>query len=251
MMPLADYHVHTVFCDGKNTPEEMVKAALEKGMEAIGFSGHSHTAFDEGWCMSVDGTAAYRKEIARLKKAYAGKIKIFCGVEQDYFSDASTEGYDYVIGSVHYLCVNEKYIPVDESAEDLKAAAEKQFGGDMMALCEKYYRTAANVCEKTNCDIIGHFDLITKFNEGGALFDENDPRYIAAWQKAADKLLRSGKVFEINTGAISRGYRTQPYPSADIRSYIKAKGGTFILSGDSHSADTLCFQFDRWNSELD
>lgn len=251
MMPLADYHVHTVFCDGKNTPEEMVKAALEKGMEAIGFSGHSHTAFDESWCMSVDGTAAYRKEIARLKKAYAGKIKIFCGVEQDYFSDASTEGYDYVIGSVHYLCVNGEYIPVDESAEDLKAAAEKQFGGDMMALCEKYYRTAANVCEKTNCDIIGHFDLITKFNEGGALFDENDPRYIAAWQKAADKLLRSGKVFEINTGAISRGYRTQPYPSADIRSYIKAKGGTFILSGDSHSADTLCFQFDRWNSELD
>ena len=63
--------------------------------------------------------------------------------------------------------------------------------------------------------------------------------------------MRSGKVFEINTGAISRGYRTQPYPSADIRSYIKAKGGTFILSGDSHSADTLCFQFDRWNSELD
>ena len=251
MMPLADYHVHTVFCDGKNTPEEMVKAALEKGMEAIGFSGHSHTAFDESWCMSVDGTAAYRKEIARLKKAYAGKIKIFCGVEQDYFSDASTEGYDYVIGSVHYLCVNGEYIPVDESAEDLKAAAEKQFGGDMMALCEKYYRTAANVCEKTNCDIIGHFDLITKFNNGGALFDENDPRYIAAWQKAADKLLRSGKVFEINTGAISRGYRTQPYPSADIRSYIKAKGGTFILSGDSHSADTLCFQFDRWNSELD
>ena len=251
MMPLADYHVHTVFCDGKNTPEEVVKAAIEKGMDAIGFSGHSHTAFDASWCMSVDGTAAYRKEIARLKKAYAGKIKIFCGVEQDYFSDASTEGYDYVIGSVHYLCVNGEYIPVDESAEDLKAAAEKQFGGDMMALCEKYYRTAANVCEKTNCDIIGHFDLITKFNNGGALFDENDPRYIAAWQKAADKLLRSGKVFEINTGAISRGYRTQPYPSADIRSYIKAKGGTFILSGDSHSADTLCFQFDRWNSELD
>lgn len=251
MMPLADYHVHTVFCDGKNTPEEVVKAAIEKDMDAIGFSGHSHTAFDESWCMSVDGTAAYRKEISRLKKAYAGKIKIFCGVEQDYFSDASTEGYDYVIGSVHYLCVNGEYIPVDESAEDLKAAAEKQFGGDMMALCEKYYRTAANVCEKTNCDIIGHFDLITKFNNGGALFDENDPRYIAAWQKAADKLLRSGKVFEINTGAISRGYRTQPYPSADIRSYIKAKGGTFILSGDSHSADTLCFQFDRWNSELD
>ena len=60
-----DYHVHTSFCDGSCPPEEMVRAALEKGMDAIGFSGHSHTAFDESWCMSPAGTEAYRAEIAR------------------------------------------------------------------------------------------------------------------------------------------------------------------------------------------
>ena len=27
----ANYHTHTVFCDGKNTPEEIILAAIEKG----------------------------------------------------------------------------------------------------------------------------------------------------------------------------------------------------------------------------
>ena len=42
-MILTDLHVHTNYCDGKNTPEEMVLAAIEKGMECIGFSVHSYT----------------------------------------------------------------------------------------------------------------------------------------------------------------------------------------------------------------
>ena len=35
------FHTHTTFCDGKNTPEEMVVAAIEKGFVALGFSTHS------------------------------------------------------------------------------------------------------------------------------------------------------------------------------------------------------------------
>ena len=75
-----DFHVHTRFCDGAASPEEMVRAALERGMDAIGFSGHSHTAFDEVWCMSPEGTQAYRAEITRLKSVYAGRIAVYCGV---------------------------------------------------------------------------------------------------------------------------------------------------------------------------
>ena len=98
-------------------------------------------------------------------------------------------------------------------------------------------------------DIIGHFDLITKFYEGGALFDETEPRYIAASRAAADVLLKTGKPFEINTGAISRGYRTAPYPSLALRDYIRHKGGSFLLSSDSHAKESLCFQFAALESE--
>ena len=34
-------HIHTKYCDGKDTPEEMVIAACEKGFQSIGFSMHS------------------------------------------------------------------------------------------------------------------------------------------------------------------------------------------------------------------
>ena len=32
-MIYSDLHMHTVFCDGKNTPEEMVLSAIDKEMD--------------------------------------------------------------------------------------------------------------------------------------------------------------------------------------------------------------------------
>ncbi len=243
-----DFHVHTRFCDGACSPEEMVRAALSKGMDAIGFSGHSRTAFDESWCMSLAGTAAYRAELARLKSVYAGQIRVLCGVEQDMYSDAPTEGYAYVIGSVHYLRVGGAYLPVDESAALQRDAAARYFGGDLYGFAEEYYRQLAQVQEATGCGVIGHFDIVAKFNEGGALFDERHPRYVAAWQNAADALLETGALFEINTGGIARNWRTVPYPAPPILDYLIGRGARFLLSGDAHRPDGLCFGFDDWGA---
>ena len=244
-MRLQDFHVHTTYSDGANTPEEMVRAAIEKNMSAIGFSDHAHTAFDESYCMKKDAAESYRGEIEALKEKYRSSIRVLCGIEQDYYSDVPTSGCDYVIGSVHYLKAGEEYIPVDEDADTLFAASVRFFGGDIYALAEEYFRTAAGVVEKTGADLIGHFDLISKFNEQVPMFDEHHPRYIAAWKAAADALLKTGVPFEINTGAMSRGYKSGPYPSPEIQQYIRERGGKFILSGDSHSAETLCFAFEK------
>ncbi len=246
-MILSDFHTHTTFSDGRNTPEEMVQKAIELKMESIGFSDHGYTFFDESYCIQKNNIENYIKTIADLKKKYDGKIKIYCGIEQDIFSSENTEKYDYVIGSVHYVKVGDNYITVDESIDSFKAAVNKYFGGDTIIFAEEYFKTVADVIEKTNADIIGHFDLISKFN-GNNLFNEKDERYTAAWKSAADKLLKYNKPFEINTGAISRGYKSFPYPSNDMINYIKQNGGKFILSSDAHSTDGLCFGFDKWNS---
>lgn len=245
-MILQDLHTHTVFCDGKNTPEEMVTAAIEKGLVRIGFSGHSPTFFDESYCMSKEGVKNYCAEISALKEKYKGQIEILCGIEQDYYAAAATAPFDYVIGSVHYVKVGEEYLPVDESEQVLLRNVQKYFGGNIYAFAESYFATVGDVLRKTNADIIGHFDLISKFNEGGRLFDESHPRYVAAYKDAIDRLIPYGKPFEVNTGAISRGYRTHPYPSAAMLRYIAEKGGSVILSGDSHSAETLCYAFAAW-----
>ncbi|MDP4119064.1 MAG: PHP domain-containing protein, partial [Bacillota bacterium] len=41
-----NFHTHTVFCDGNDTVEELVRAAEEKGFDALGFSGHSYLLLD-------------------------------------------------------------------------------------------------------------------------------------------------------------------------------------------------------------
>ena len=240
---MMDLHTHTVYCDGKNTPEEMVLAALDRGMDCLGFSEHTYTYFDESCCMSPLGTAAYQGEVRALAEKYASRLRILCGAEQDYWSDESTAAYDYVIGSVHYLRSGDGFFPVDESPEFLREAVDRQYGGDWYAMAEDYYALVSRVAEKTGCDIIGHFDLVSKFNEKYPFFDETHPRYAEAWQRAADILLKTGKPFEINTGAVSRGWRTGPYPRDEMIEYIAQRGGRFILSSDAHSADTLCFGF--------
>ena len=243
-MTRQDLHTHTTFCDGKNSPEEMVCAAVEQGLWRIGFSAHSHTFFDESYCLAKERYEEYRAEIARLKEVYAGKISILCGVEQDRYSTAPTEGFDYVIGSVHYMKVGGNYLSVDESVQAFYDTCRTHFNGDFYAMAECYYETVSHVVSATKCDFIGHFDLITKFNEGGIFFDENHPRYVAAWQSALDTLLKENVPFEINTGAISRRYRKSPYPAPPILERIAQKGGKVLLSGDTHSAASLCCAFD-------
>ena len=242
---MKDLHVHTTFSDGKNTPREMVEAALCKGLTVIGFSDHSYTPFDESYCIKRDSMGDYVREINALKREFAGRIEVKLGVEQDYYSP-SVDGVEYVIGSVHYVKANGVYLPVDESADVFMDGVKKHFGGDVYAFAEAYYDAVGDVVNKTRADIVGHFDLITKYNENDVLFSTKDPRYVSAWKKAADKLLSTGVTFEINTGAISRGYRTKPYPSNDIIAYLKSRGGKFILSSDSHSSNTLCFAFDEY-----
>jgi len=248
-MILSDFHTHTNYCDGKNTPREMVEAAIKMNMKNIGFSVHSYTFFDESYCIKEQKISEYKNEIFKLKNEYADKIKIFCGVEKDYYSDMDTSGFDYVIGSVHYIKHKGKYFPIDYSEEMFLNVVNECFEGDFMLLAREYYKSVSEVCEKTKCDIIGHLDLISKYNEGERLFAET-AEYKMLVQNAIDRLLKSNAVFELNTGAISRGIKSTPYPSEFALSYILKNGGKVVLSGDAHTTDTLCFEFDKWENKI-
>lgn len=239
----SDFHVHTFYCDGKDSPEDVVIEAISRGMKKLGFSGHSYTWFDEEPCMSREGTEEYKREIQRLKRKYESEIEILCGTEQDYYSDMPVDDYDFVIGSVHYLKFGDEYMHVDHKPEMLTEAINHFFGGDTYALAEAYYASVADVVNRTHASIIGHFDLLTKFNEQAKIFDENNERYIAASNHALDVLLKTGRPFEINTGAMSRGYRTSPYPSERILKYIADHNGSVILSSDAHDKHNLMYKF--------
>lgn len=236
-------HAHSTFCDGNNTIEEMVIEAINKGFYSLGFSGHAYTPFSLWYCMNPEETEAYKKEVRRVKEKYKDKIKILLGTEYDYFSDGDLDAFDYVIGSVHYInndAKGEEKSFDTYSAQVLKERADKYFNGDVYALAERYYELVADLPYKlSKMDVVGHFDLVMKSCEDEIIFDTSEKRYRDAVENCLNKLMKKVDVFEVNTGAIARGYRTEPYPEKWILRKIKEKGGKVILSSDCHKKEML------------
>ena len=68
--------------------------------------------------------------------------------------------------------------------------------------------------------------------------------------EAAEALQGKIPCFEVNTGAISRGFRTTPYPSKDMLYVMKKSDAKLILASDSHAAETLDFGFEEAKAYL-
>ncbi len=99
------------------------------------------------------------------------------------------------------------------------------------------------MAEIPEIDIVGHFDLLTKFDEQGSVYDPLSPRYLEAAYAAMRELADAQKVFEINTGAMSRGYRTAPYPAKHLLKYLRELGGRICLNSDAHSVEGIGYAF--------
>lgn len=238
-----NYHTHTKYCDGNSSAEETVISAIEKGFSILGFSGHS-TLENTDWSMSNADTQRYIRDVTELKSRYGDRIEILCGIEQDYYSHTPEYTYDFIIGSVHSLKTDDGFLSLDDSADILIDGINRYFDGDPIKLCRAYYETVADISNKTNCDIVGHLDLITKFNETHPIFNTADPRYLD-YAKACIKSLSSNRVlFEVNTGAMARGTRTAPYPQRELLEYIRECGCDVILSSDCHQKENLDYGFD-------
>ena len=245
LLTKSNLHTHTSFADGKHTAEQVVLSAIDSGMEVLGFSEHSFHSNPAIYGMaSLEREKEYRQEIYRLQKSYADRIKILCGIEQDSFSGIPTDVYDYVIGSVHNLQFGGEFCAIDLAVEDVQNAIKIHCGGDAIVYAKAYFEAVARVEADTQCDIVGHFDLLTKFNERADIFDTSDPRYIKAGLEALDALLEKDIIFEVNTGAMSRGYRTTPYPAPIFLHRIAEKRGNVVLSSDAHSKERLIYGFD-------
>ena len=239
-------HSHTIFGDGVNSPEEMAAGAVKAGCASLGFSEHSPMpapADPDGWSMKAERVGDFRTEILRLKDIFDGQLEIFLGLEQDMDSLEPVGKFDYLIGSVHGVWVGKEYISVDAGPGLFDQAVRDYFGGDCLAFAKAYYQRVAEVAAKTKCQIVGHFDLITKNNEACCRFDESAPSYYSASMEALEAVMERDVIFEINTGAMSRGYRTAPYPSPALLRAIQERGGRICITSDSHSADSIVYAF--------
>ena len=179
-------------------------------------------------------------EMRRLQTAYAGRIAVWCGLEYDM--DAvrrSVPPYDYIIGSCHML----GGFPIDADPEEA-ALLIAVHGGEQRA-AELYYERLSAMADYSEIGIVGHFDLPTKYNERVQLYNTAAPAYRDAAFAAMEKLSAAGKIFEINSGAISRGWRTSPYPEPALLRHLRDIGGRICICSDAHDADAIDCAFDR------
>lgn len=268
---MINFHTHTKLCDGKNTAEEMVLAAIEKGFSVLGFSAHSvhpldpefYSPFDSIWSMKKADFPSYAAEINRLKEKYASKIKIMLGFEADYFESEKIglalpdkNAYaefkpDFLIGSVHFINTPGGFYTVDNKPEAVKQALEKFYTDaktgridGKAAVCD-YFEAERAMLSKGNFDILGHPDLIRVRNGALNFFDETESWYKEQIAETAKAVAKSGVIVEINTGAITRKVMDDVYPSEAFIELLHSYKVPVCINSDAHTTEMLDGAYDR------
>lgn len=262
-------HTHSSFSDGKNTAEEHILSAIEKGFTVLGFSEHSlhplnpefYSAVDSIWHMPVADFPSYVATINELKQKYADRIKILLGFEADYFvrPDVGTAipdktAYsqfkpDFLIGSVHFLNTPDGFFTVDHKVEivqeNLRRLYSKPDGTiDGKRVACDYFEAERAMIKAGKFDIIGHPDLIRLRNGPLNFFDENESWYKEQLKLTAKAAAAAGVIAEINTGAIARGMMDDVYPSAQFLDYLYEQGVPVCINSDAHKCEFLDAAFD-------
>lgn len=239
-----NFHTHTTFCDGMNTAEEMAAQAAAIGFTHLGFSGH----MDPDIRMDL---GRYDAEIRRLQEAYRGKMDILRGVELDVLYRPQKDEaelldkMEFLIGSTHFIeGGGGRIFAVDDTPERLAEGCREHFGGDYYRMARAYYELEATVYDVTHCTFVGHFDLITRFNDSRYDLDENDPRYYRPALEAMEYLVSKGVPFEINCGAVNRGRKVELYPNRFFLKKLREMGGEILINSDAHHRDLLNGGFD-------
>jgi histidinol-phosphatase (PHP family) len=251
---LTNYHTHHAICDGKAEAEDYVRAAIEKGFSALGFTSHAPLPFPNRWTMPKEKFSAYRAEIQRLRQVYAGRIEIYLGLEIDFISKEfglspedslswQPEGLDYFIGSVHVFpkrsSENAGYREVDHTPEEYEAIRDENYGGDIRAFAAGYYGYVKELVSKFKPPVLGHLDLIKKNNTGEKYFRENETWYKNLIADLIPAIARAGAIVEVNTGGLARGRTTTVYPSPWILKLLREADIPLMLNSDAHVPENI------------
>lgn len=251
-----NFHTHSTFCDGKNSPEEIIQTAIKKGFSVLGFSSHSIYPFAETWHISPNEHHHYVEQIRQLSQKYQNEIKILCGFEADFlppYSKLQENQFaafepDYLIGAVHYVSNQNGWLTVDDSAENVKKGIDRVFQGDGKACICEYFETQRKMISTGRFNILAHPDLPRKRNGLLHFFDETETWYKEQIIQTVRTIAKTNLTVEINTGAIARGVMDDVYPSQFFLEKLFEAKVPICINSDCHNAPQLDAAFDKAQS---
>jgi histidinol-phosphatase (PHP family) len=252
-MTRTSLHTHTPFCDGTDDVETMCRAAWEKGLAAIGFSGHApiheKTGIESDWHISGERLEEYLAQVQAARVRWEGKLQVFLGLEVDYIKglcgpadrDIRELGLDYIIASVHFLLPPGKggLFSVDGPMKELARGVREGFAGDGEAMMECYWDAVQDMIAAGGFDILGHADLIKKNNSGQRWFNPESGTYRRKIRETALAAGRAGLVVEVNTGGLNRRKTADTYPSVPLLRLFREAGVPALITADAHRVREL------------
>jgi histidinol-phosphatase (PHP family) len=228
MRGLIDYHTHSVLSDGLEPYEAMVRVAIEKGLDEIGFSDHVCLK-PVSWAMQEIDLPVMTHQIFEIREKYSHLITVRYGIELDYFPGREEElsriieslPLDYVIGSLHFI---------DEWNFDGDQSLYGKWSNDHLYVM--YYQLVQQMTASRLFDIIGHLDIIKKF----AVYPETDQTLL--YEETAKVIQNSGVVVELNTGGLDRPC-AEFNPGPQWLEILHAHRIPVTLTSDAHHPDQI------------
>lgn len=243
MIRLFNFHTHSHFCDGTGAPEEYIKAAIEEGFEAIGFSSHAPLPFDNKWSIKPGKLTEYTAEIQRLKKCYAGKIQVYLGLEIDWIPGISlpfesiqkAHALDYVIGGVHLVASenSQDLWFIDGQPQGYDDGLRDIFHMDIRKGVDCYFVQLWEMLHTQKFDVLAHADKI-KMNNRGLYFSTGESWYLDYIHKTAEIITRKGCIVEVNTRGIYKKRCPEFYPSVYMLEALCRRDVPVTISTDAH-----------------
>jgi len=202
-----DLHSHTVASDGRNTIEEMARAARDRGYEFLAITDHSAS---HGFGNDVS-PAELRGQIERVHEANARieGIELLAGSEVNVMPDGSLDYEDELLGELDWVI----------------ASVHTAFGMSEQAMTERMIAAI----EHPFVDAIGH--------PTGRLIERREP-YAIDLEAVFAAAARTGTMLEINANPERRDL-------SDVHARAAARAGVLIvIDSDAHRTATLANM--RW-----
>jgi len=251
-MQLINHHIHTIGSDGKLTPEEVVKLAIENKLSFICFTDHytlppeirekkKGFASDE-YLRDKFNDKKYLDQVKRVKGRYNGsngKLDVSWGVEFDWYEkhkdwireQIRKHEFDCTLVAMHLLSGEDNPYPMNWSDDLFKKAI--RFYGGIENVVREYYDQVVKAVETGMFDIIAHFDLVKTYNKDSKYFDEKSEWYQEIVRETLDKIVGTGTVIEINTSGL-RYPCNNFFPSTWILEEIKKREIPITIGSDFH-----------------
>ncbi len=250
---VANFHTHCYLCDGEGAPADYARAAVERGLVALGFSSHAPLPFPVDWVMTRGGLSRYSEEAARAVRVVDGKLPVFVGLEIDYVPDlVAPDGdafpeieLDYIIGSVHFVRGDaDEYLTVDGPIDEFLETLDRGFSGDAKALVGEYLANIRSMLTNYRPDVLGHIDVVRKNNGEDRFFDSSARWYRSEMMSVVEAAAKNGCIVEVNTGALARG-KNVIYPERWVARELVSRGVRMMVNSDAHRPDRLTFGYEE------